>query len=78
MSQIMLELKKDNEFFDENRERLIRDHGFGKYVAVYKQRVVVVGDTYEEAEMKFYEKLGPNPCVIRRCVPPEEEVYQIL
>ena len=78
VSEVVLELKKDNEFFERNRDRLIEKYGFGKYVGIHRQRVLAVGDAYEDVEMKCYERIGPEPCVVRRCVPPEQEVYQIL
>jgi len=76
--EVEKELKSDNQFFEKNREKLIERYGLGKYITIYNKNIVSVGESYGESAMKAYEIIGAKPCITRKCVPPEQEVYELL
>lgn len=65
-------LKAELENFESKREELVKRH-YGKFVTIYKGKVVAVGDTYDESASRAKEKIGENPCVTRKAVPKEQE-----
>lgn len=50
----------------------------GKWVTIFRGKVVSIGETYDESARKAMQEYGEKPMVTRHVVPEGEERYWIL
>lgn len=68
-------LKKELEFFQKEREILLKDHA-GKLALIKDQKVVGVFDSFGEAYSKGLELFGVAPFLIKQVVAQDERMQQ--
>ncbi|MBL7117534.1 MAG: hypothetical protein ISS94_01960 [Candidatus Syntrophoarchaeum sp.] len=76
-NKIESDLRLDDKTFEEMREELTKKY-LGKWVTIFRSKVVSIGETYDESARKAMQKYGEKPMVTRHVVPEGEERYWIL